>query len=295
MFSVCYLVLLPLLSPLYCYKNGLDSTHVDKTDRLPSLPMNLQNHNCLLLGILKARTQTHTDKWVERFLLNLILPWLSMTLLLAFTLLSFPVPSCSSSCCRVLGLKSFPRFQYNWTLLVSLSSSHSQSLLKITLNSHTFLSSIFISWNSIEVATEAAGAIGVVFGQRQSYVGSIIDGNREAKLFAPELIKTELWACKHSVRCIGQRQSAKMKTDTSFLSVSQRNYFYKTLLYQFNLFSPWESRPSTDRCSSKVSPRNSVTPVLLPSWKSPVDQKLGFFFTGDVSPYKTKNRKSLNK
>lgn len=38
-----------------------------------------------------------------------------------------------------------------------------------------------------------------------------------------------------------------------------------------NFFSPCESRPSTDRCSSKASPRNRVTPVLLPLTKSPAD------------------------
>lgn len=49
----------------------------------------------------------------------------------------------------------------------------------------------------------------MVFGQCQGDVGCIINGNSEAKLLAPELIKAELCAHKHSVRCIGHGQSAE--------------------------------------------------------------------------------------
>lgn len=87
-------VLSPLTSALCCYRTGRDLRRDDKTDRLPSLPTNLQSHNCPLSGILK--TDTHV---VDRFSLNLILP--RPSLLLSFTMLSFPALSCYSSCCWV--------------------------------------------------------------------------------------------------------------------------------------------------------------------------------------------------
>ena len=113
------LILLPLQSLLYCYKTGLDWTHVDKTDQLPSLPRNLQNHNCPLSGILKAHTQTHKYKWVERFLFNLILPWLCLLLLLCYLFL-----------CQVATLPVAERCDSNHFLdssNIQLSLFHSQT------------------------------------------------------------------------------------------------------------------------------------------------------------------------
>ena len=69
----------------------------------------------------------------------------------------------------------------------------------------TFLSSILVSRVSVKVATEAAGAVGVVFGQSQRDVSRVIDGNSEAKLFTPEFIESKLCAYKHAVRCVWQR------------------------------------------------------------------------------------------
>lgn len=94
-----WIVFLPLKCLLSCYRTDLDLTHVGKTDQPPSLPMSLQSHSYPLLGNLKIHRETHT-KQDDRFPLNLILP--RLFLLLSFTLLSFPVLNCYSSCCWVL-------------------------------------------------------------------------------------------------------------------------------------------------------------------------------------------------
>ena len=61
------------------------------------------------------------------------------------------------------------------------------------------------------------------------------------------------------------------KKKSSCFSVINNNAHIIGDFWILNLFSPCESRPSTDRCSSKASPRNRVTPVLLPPTKSPAD------------------------
>lgn len=65
-------------------------------------------------------------------------------------------------------------------------------LQSISLDAPTLLSSVFIRWDCIKVATEATGAIGVEFSHSHGDVGRIINGDSEAKLFAPEFIKPKL-------------------------------------------------------------------------------------------------------
>lgn len=84
---------------------------------------------------------------------------------------------------------------------------HSHILyIHTTQNPHglTFLSSILVSWVGVEVATEAAGMVGVVLGQSQRDVSCVVDGNSEAKLVTPEFIESELCAHKHAVRRVWQ-------------------------------------------------------------------------------------------
>lgn len=52
----------------------------------------------------------------------------------------------------------------------------------------------------------------MALGQRHGDVGCVINGNSEAKLLTPELVKAQLSARKHSVRCIWQSQSTWRKT-----------------------------------------------------------------------------------
>lgn len=55
-------------------------------------------------------------------------------------------------------------------------------------NPRTLLSAVFIVRYGVEVAAEATGAVGVASGQCQGDVGCVVNGNREAKLLAPELV-----------------------------------------------------------------------------------------------------------
>lgn len=71
----------------------------------------------------------------------------------------------------------------------------------------TFLSCVIIVWYGVEVAAEATGAVGMALAELQGDVGCVIDGDREAKLLTPELVRAELRSHKHRVRCKGQRKS----------------------------------------------------------------------------------------
>lgn len=181
-----------------------DLTHVDTTDWPPSLPTSLQNHNYPLLGILK---NTHRNKMTDLSLISsyhgcfcFLLP----CYLFLYWVAILPVT-------EDWWLNSFP----SSTALCIVShldihiSIHTHTHFWLYPHNLTFLSEVFISWYGIEVATEATGAVGIVFGQCQGDVGCIINCNSEAKLFTPEFVKAELRARKHGVRCIGQRQPRK--------------------------------------------------------------------------------------
>lgn len=94
-----------------------------------------------------------------------------------------------------------PTYFHSHTLYIHTVSNF------LSQNQHglTFLSSILVSWVGVEVATEAAGVVGMVFGQSQRDVSCVIDGNSEAKLLTPEFIESKLCAHKHAVRCVWQR------------------------------------------------------------------------------------------
>lgn len=76
------------------------------------------------------------------------------------------------------------------------------------------MSGVLVGRHGVEVAAEAAGSVGVVFGQGQSDVGCVINGHSEAKLLTPEFIKAKLQARKHRVGCIGQRESTQGNIST---------------------------------------------------------------------------------
>lgn len=78
-------------------------------------------------------------------------------------------------------------------------------LLILNPRGFTFLSGILVSWVGVEVAAEAAGVVGVMFGQSQSDVSGVIDGDGEPKLLTPEFVESQLCAHKHAVRRVWQR------------------------------------------------------------------------------------------
>jgi len=112
---ICVLIsFLPLQSLLCCYKTEWDLKHVDMTDRLPSRPMNLQNHNCPLSGILKAHTETKKVSLISSYHQSL---FFFFYLIFSCTLLLFLLLSACES-------KHFLNSNSTELSLVSLSKSH---------------------------------------------------------------------------------------------------------------------------------------------------------------------------